>query len=181
MKLKHIITICACAAIALTGITSQTAFAAEKEHAEKKEKMVIPETTEGIMTEIHKHHGELADVVKSKKLADVHHHAFAIRDLANALPAKAVADKKKQVEGTTKNITKLASDLDESGDANDQAKTEANLKKLDGLIKVLETQFGIKTTSSDHAMQYTCPMHPEVVQDSPGKCPKCGMKLVVKK
>ena len=30
-------------------------------------------------------------------------------------------------------------------------------------------------------VQYTCPMHPEVVQDHPGKCPKCGMALVVKK
>lgn len=30
-------------------------------------------------------------------------------------------------------------------------------------------------------VQYTCPMHPEVVQDHPGKCPKCGMELVVKK
>jgi len=25
--------------------------------------------------------------------------------------------------------------------------------------------------------QYTCPMHPEVVSDTPGKCPKCGMNL----
>lgn len=25
--------------------------------------------------------------------------------------------------------------------------------------------------------QYTCPMHPEVVSDKPGECPKCGMKL----
>lgn len=25
---------------------------------------------------------------------------------------------------------------------------------------------------------YTCPMHPEVVRDAPGTCPKCGMKLV---
>ena len=25
--------------------------------------------------------------------------------------------------------------------------------------------------------QYTCPMHPEVVQDHPGVCPKCGMAL----
>ena len=25
---------------------------------------------------------------------------------------------------------------------------------------------------------YTCPMHPEVRQDRPGACPKCGMKLV---
>jgi Cu+-exporting ATPase len=26
--------------------------------------------------------------------------------------------------------------------------------------------------------QYTCPMHPEVVQTGPGSCPKCGMALV---
>lgn len=26
--------------------------------------------------------------------------------------------------------------------------------------------------------QYTCPMHPEIVQDKPGNCPKCGMNLV---
>ena len=25
--------------------------------------------------------------------------------------------------------------------------------------------------------QYVCPMHPEVVQDGPGNCPKCGMAL----
>lgn len=28
------------------------------------------------------------------------------------------------------------------------------------------------------AARYTCPMHPEVVADSPGRCPHCGMKLV---
>lgn len=34
---------------------------------------------------------------------------------------------------------------------------------------------------AQHSAQYTCSMHPEVVQDGPGKCPKCGMDLAVKK
>ena len=28
---------------------------------------------------------------------------------------------------------------------------------------------------------YTCPMHPEIQQQSPGKCPICGMNLVPSK
>lgn len=27
---------------------------------------------------------------------------------------------------------------------------------------------------------YTCTMHPEVITNKPGKCPKCGMNLVKK-
>ncbi|HEN47511.1 MAG TPA: hypothetical protein ENI75_04030, partial [Mizugakiibacter sp.] len=27
---------------------------------------------------------------------------------------------------------------------------------------------------------YTCPMHPEVIQDTPGSCPQCGMTLVAR-
>lgn len=29
-------------------------------------------------------------------------------------------------------------------------------------------------------VSYTCPMHPDVIQDKPGKCPKCKMNLVKK-
>lgn len=36
-----------------------------------------------------------------------------------------------------------------------------------------KSQFQSQTT-------YTCPMHPEVISDKPGKCPKCGMELVEK-
>lgn len=30
------------------------------------------------------------------------------------------------------------------------------------------------------AIQYTCAMHPEIVQASPGKCPKCSMAMTEK-
>jgi len=35
-----------------------------------------------------------------------------------------------------------------------------------------------QNTSSNSKQKWTCPMHPEVVEDGPGSCPKCGMDLV---
>src|SRR5512141_2536798 len=34
------------------------------------------------------------------------------------------------------------------------------------------------TPSAKKAERWQCPMHPEIVKDSPGDCPICGMKLV---
>lgn len=36
----------------------------------------------------------------------------------------------------------------------------------------------VAEASAETAAQYTCPMHPEVISDEPGACPKCGMTLV---
>ena len=51
-------------------------------------------------------------------------------------------------------------------------------------FKAAPEQFIGKSTSPKPAQKqpsaagkYTCPMHPEVVQDGPGTCPKCGMAL----
>jgi Heavy metal binding domain len=33
----------------------------------------------------------------------------------------------------------------------------------------------------ENKSRYTCPMHPKMVTDHPGVCPKCGMKLVLMK
>src|ERR1041384_6089765 len=35
-----------------------------------------------------------------------------------------------------------------------------------------------KSTGQKESVYYTCPMHPEVKSDKPGKCPTCGMALV---
>jgi len=40
---------------------------------------------------------------------------------------------------------------------------------------------GCGKSDSNAATKYTCPMHPEVVQDKQANCPKCGMKLVEKR
>ena len=32
-------------------------------------------------------------------------------------------------------------------------------------------------TSATEKVEYTCPMHPEVITNEPGDCPKCGMTL----
>lgn len=38
----------------------------------------------------------------------------------------------------------------------------------------------ISLSDSSDTKAYTCPMHPEVISDKPGQCPKCGMDLVKK-
>ncbi|WP_319548466.1 heavy metal translocating P-type ATPase [Desulfogranum marinum] len=40
-----------------------------------------------------------------------------------------------------------------------------------------ETQDSKLSEKTDSNGQYTCPMHPEVIEDEPGSCPKCGMAL----
>jgi hypothetical protein len=55
-----------------------------------------------------------------------------------------------------------------------------------GLLFVSLSVFPFNSGSPDNktviqqGVKYTCPNHPEVVQDVPGTCPKCGMALVEK-
>ncbi|WP_277115188.1 heavy metal-binding domain-containing protein, partial [Chryseobacterium sp.] len=48
------------------------------------------------------------------------------------------------------------------------------------LIMFLVLLFSVFTFAQTTKISYTCPMHPEIVSDKQGKCPKCGMELVEK-
>src|SRR2546423_9811472 len=87
MKTKTLLAMGLCAAI---GLFAAQTRAAEHEHKEGEAHATVqvPDTLDGIWKEIHHHHHELKDTVKAGKLAAVHEHAFAVRDLAKALPSK---------------------------------------------------------------------------------------------
>ena len=61
-------------------------------------------------------------------------------------------------------------------------------KKAFFLILIFILPLGFTSCQQNHnheaetaaGIQYTCPMHPQVVQDKPGDCPVCGMTLVAK-
>jgi FtsP/CotA-like multicopper oxidase with cupredoxin domain len=46
------------------------------------------------------------------------------------------------------------------------------------LAFVAEMDMGEPDVGADEVVVYSCPMHPEVVSDEPGRCPSCGMKLI---
>ena len=100
----------------------------------------IPATVPEIWKKIHQQQAELIKTVAKKDLGEAHDHAFAIRDLVKALPAKVAAEHKPNAEVGVKEIRKLAADIDKSGAAGAQKATEANVKKLGDAILALQAK-----------------------------------------
>ncbi|CAN5195839.1 hypothetical protein BH11PSE14_BH11PSE14_14010 [soil metagenome] len=126
------------AAPAPTASTQAPAAPAPMEGSESADApTAIPDTADGIWTAIDAHSAELKATIDSGNLSEVHHHAFAIRDLVAALPAHSptlAAEDQTKLQGEVKFVTTLADRLDQTGDANDKAGTQAN---YDQLVSVL--------------------------------------------
>ena len=117
-----------------------SAQAAEKSDAQ----MQIPASSAGIWQEIDKEVGQLDALIRSGKFEEVHHHAYAIRDLVAALPARSgsmSADKLAQVKSNSKFVATLAERLDTTGDAKDKAGTESNFQKLKTVLTTIRANY----------------------------------------
>lgn len=93
----------------------------------------IPETADAIWLAIDKQSAELKTAIGGGDLKDVHHKAFAIRDLVAALPDRSPslpADDQAKLKSEIKFVATLADRLDATGDANDKAGAQANYDKL---------------------------------------------------
>lgn len=128
--------------IAFTSITlSAPALLAHEGHDHgAKNKVAAPESAEGILEEINKQHALITTAVTGKNLKGVHDPIEAMPALAKALPEKVADDKKARVQGSVNNLSKAADSLHLAADAGDQAKAEAELKKLDGVLSALSQQ-----------------------------------------
>ena len=45
-------------------------------------------------------------------------------------------------------------------------------------IYIKDHYFEKKPTSTENKQLWTCPMHPQIIQDKPGNCPICHLELV---
>ncbi len=112
--------------------------------AESAEKTVIPGTSAAILHAIDVKSAQLKAMIESGKLDDVHHQAFAIRDLVAALPAKSAllpADKLAKLNGEVKFVATLAERLDATGDAKDLAGTKLNYAKLSTVLTSVRSNY----------------------------------------
>jgi rubrerythrin len=66
------------------------------------------------------------------------------------------------------------SDAEKKALADQMKKTSDEMKKTSAEMKEKSEQ------TNPQNFYYTCPMHPQILADKPGKCPICGMTLIKK-
>ncbi len=111
----------------------------EPARAEEKRGHSAPkESLQGVWTQVLKSHDEMGRLIAAKKLGDVENPAFQIAGLVTRLPGLSEmlpADWMASLKQFIKDVQKLASDLDNTGDSNNLPGTQANAKKLDDVLK----------------------------------------------
>jgi molecular chaperone GrpE (heat shock protein) len=137
-----LITTCASVALALCGVSSAIAHeggAPGHTHGHDA-KVTIPDSAEGILQELQQQHEKLTATVTAKNLKEVHDLSENMTALAKALPDKVADDKKQRVQGSVNNLVKLLDNMHHAADGGDHPRTAIEMKKLEGVMKALESQ-----------------------------------------
>lgn len=112
--------------------------------AESTAELVIPDTPAAIWQSIDEQVKALDGMLASGELEEVHHHAFAVRDLVRALPDHSQdlsQESLAQVKANIGYVDTLATRLDETGDSNDQVGAKVNLEKLKRILVRLRANY----------------------------------------
>lgn len=115
--------------------------------------LVIPKTSTKIWEEIDNQITQLNEIIQNKQLEKVHLHAYAIRDLVNALLEHSPELKQDQIKllnQQIKFIDTLAERLDKSGDDNDLVATQDNLKKIKNILATLRENYPSEKKTISH-------------------------------
>jgi uncharacterized cupredoxin-like copper-binding protein len=86
----------------------------------------------------------IAKLIESGKLPEVHYQAERLAPLGDALMAGAKSvpdDKRVRIDATLRQLAELGKTLDKAGDAGDVAATSRELKRLDGVIALIQVQY----------------------------------------
>lgn len=100
----------------------------------------LPDTVEGIWTELHRHASELESAVTAKQFNGVHPQAVAIKGLTAKLVAIVHPDHKASVQAGVDKVNGAMGDLHKAAEAGDEAGARDGLKNLETALKQLEEQ-----------------------------------------
>ncbi|HBD9326842.1 TPA: transporter [Legionella pneumophila] len=107
-------------------------------------KVAIPSTIPEIWKVIDGQAASINQSLKENQLTSIHEHAFAIRDLVNALPPLSMDlsdEQKKLLQSNLNFVAQLATRLDKTGDANDKEGTQVNWDKLEKILTQLRALY----------------------------------------
>ena len=97
---------------------------------------------------------------------------------ANA-PEGAAAPLRPRLVATSRSfLSPHADDREQKAKQMDAERMKAG--EMAGIAQHGEEMSKIPPASAAGAAYFTCPMHPDIHEDRPGECPKCGMTLVKK-
>ena len=97
----------------------------------------MPTTIPAIWEAVDIHAASIEKAITDNQLTSIHEHAFAIRDLVNALPPLSTDlsdEQKKTLQNNLSYVDQLATRLDKTGDTKDKEGTQTNWQKLQKIL-----------------------------------------------